>query len=283
MNSFSELTAETKYWVGYLLADGGVHGGRISLGSIDLDVIQSFKSFVGIDNDIKIREAGKSEIMGKVCNLKEYYTYSFSNIEIVTLLEAYGLVPNKTAIARAPELLKMDKDFWRGNAVEANGHLGIDTQGRGILEMTCGSEVMCQQFLDYCKSLIPISKVNVTKESGGKLAWRVRFCGRYSSYILRHLYQDASVIMTRKHSKALEIIELYKEELAVLDSIPACNKCASKKTVKDGKGRTGAQRYLCRDCGSKFIPIENHGSCGRKYLNLSVSTIHPDLEFEIAA
>lgn len=268
MNSFSELTSEGKYWIGYLLADGSVSGNRLSLTSIDLEVVEKFKSFVGFDKDIKEIDPKEKCIRGKNFVSGTIYTYGFSDKDMVSILSSYGLVENKTHIALAPELLKADRDFWLGYA-EGNGHYNIDSSGRSVFEITSGSEVLCQQFLDYCKSLIPISKVNVTKE-GSKNAFRVRFCGKYGAYILRHLYQNAQPIMTRKYNKAAEIIKLYAEELAVLDSIPICKQCSGKRTVKDGKSKGGGQRYQCRDCKIKFVPIELQVKSGRKPLSLNL-------------
>lgn len=269
MNSFSELTSEAKYWIGYLLADGSVGRGRLSLTSIDLEVIESFKSFAAVGNDIREIDPKEKCIRGKNFVSSTIYEYGFSDKETLSLLSSYGMVENKTHIARAPELLKLDRDFWRGY-VEGNGCILIDGNNKAVFEISSGSEVLCQQFLDYCKSLIPISKVNVTKE-GSKNAFRVRFCGKYGAYILRHLYQDTQPIMTRKYNKAAEIIDLYTEELAVLDSIPTCKRCKGKRTVKDGKGSAGAQRYQCRDCKIKFIPIELQTKVGRKPMSLNVA------------
>lgn len=264
MNSFSELTSEAKYWIGYLLADGSVGRGRLSLTSIDLDVVEKFKSFAGVANNIREVDPKEKCIRGKNFMSGTIYEYGFSDKETLSLLSSYGMVENKTHIVIAPELLKFDKDFWRGY-IEGNGHINIDASGRGVFEITSGSKIICQQFLEYSRSLIPISKANVTKE-GSKNAWRVRFCGKYGAYVLREIYQEAEIIMSRKHNKVENLIELYKESLAALDSIPKCKNCNSKRTVKDGKSTSGAQRYNCRDCGIKFVPFETMGKSGRRSL-----------------
>lgn len=51
------------------------------------------------------------------------------------------------------------------------------------------------------------------------------------------------------------------ELMAVLEV--SCIECSSKKVVKYGKAKTGAQRYCCRsaDCGTTFQLVHKYNAC----------------------
>ncbi len=251
LDAFSELDDLTCYWVGYLLADGGVHNNCIKLSSIDYEVIARYVLFLGgYTSCITTREARDCLINGKLANAKECYTYAFNSKEIAARLAELGLVENKTFIVKAPDILKNNRHFWRGY-LEGNGHISVDSQNRAVFEISSGSKVILEQFMEYANLLVPLARVKVTDESK-KNGYRVRFCGKYGAFLLDHLYQDAPVVMSRKYEAVQQVIQAEAAELVILKSIPTCHHCGSRKVVRDGFIRSGQQRYLCRDCKLKI-------------------------------
>jgi hypothetical protein len=252
LDAFSELDDLTCYWVGYLLADGGVYNNYIKLSSIDYEVIARYVLFLGgYTSCITTREAQSDYLIkGKECNRNELYTYSFADKEIAARLAELGLVENKTFIVKAPDILKNNRHLWRGY-LEGNGHIRVDNQNRAVFEISSGSKVILEQFMEYANLLVPLARVKVTDESK-KNAYRVRFCGKYGALLLDHLYQDAPVVMSRKYEAVQQVMQAEAAELAILKSIPTCYHCGSRKVVRDGFIRSGQQRYLCRDCKHKI-------------------------------
>lgn len=252
LDAFSELDDLTCYWVGYLLADGCVYRNTISLSSIDYEVIARYVLFLGgYTSCITIKEAQSDCLInGKLANTKEYYTYRFADKEIAARLAELGLVENKTPIVKAPDILKNNIHFWRGY-IEGNAHISVDSKNRAVLEISSGSKVILEQFMEYANLLVPLARVKVTDECK-KNGYRVRFCGKYGAFLLDHLYQDAPVVMSRKYEAVQQVMQAEAAELTILKSIPTCHHCGSRKVVRDGFTRSGQQRYLCRDCKNKI-------------------------------
>lgn len=252
LDAFSELDDLTCYWVGYLLADGCVsRSNTITLSSIDYEVIARYVLFLGgYTSCITTREAHECLIKGKKYNRNNFYTYSFADKEIAARLAELGLVKNKTPIVKAPDILKNNRHFWRGY-LEGNGHISVDNQNRAVFEISSGSKVILEQFMEYANLLVPLARVKVTDECK-KNGYRVRFCGKYGAFLLDHLYQDAPVVMSRKYEAVQQVMQAEAAELAILKSIPTCHHCGSRKVVRDGFTRSGQQRYLCRDCKNKI-------------------------------
>lgn len=88
-------TDEAQYWIGYLAGDGSLYKGKrnsyyTSLNSIDLEVMEQFKEFLG---DVSIN---RFKYNSGYRSRSPLYNISFSNRNIYTYLNTIGITPNKT-------------------------------------------------------------------------------------------------------------------------------------------------------------------------------------------
>ncbi len=86
------LSVASAYWIGFLLADGNVHGNRISLSlSVrDGEHVKKFMEFVDVDNPLM--DVPKNRAV----------SYRFSSKQAVKDLACYDIIPNKSCRMPCP-------------------------------------------------------------------------------------------------------------------------------------------------------------------------------------
>lgn len=152
-NAFSQLTNESAYWLGVLMADGSVDHqrgvSRLRLGLKDTELVEQFRAFLGSNHPIKDR--------GDVRLLE------VTSHDLVSSIEQYGVVPAKTFIAEAHKSLASLPAFWRG-VIDGDGCVFKRSQG-GRPEskniVLVGSESLMTQYLAFVKIHVPDCKATV--------------------------------------------------------------------------------------------------------------------------
>lgn len=203
------------YWVGCLLADGCVcypKGGKtprivFELSQTDEDHVRKFREFVGSNAKIQIRPARRNLHLNQPVNSGPAARVQFASSRMAEKLAEYGVLPRKSLTAKAIgyEGSPYERDMWRG-AVDGDGSVGVDGRsGYPVVTLT-GSSSVCEQFADYARRVFPSYKGVPHRTSTSRKTWLVAVTGYAAFDVLRHLYGDCGVAMTRKKASADAIL-----------------------------------------------------------------------------
>ena len=195
---FASLNEESAYWIGFLIADGcmtkrGDNSSCVTLSLSDVDIghLRKFRFFLGCDLPIAMKP-------GKMASLCVHSTRLCSD------LERNGVVPNKTFITTATDLLEKNVDFWRG-VVDGDGNMYVDKRGYPVIQLA-GSESLLKQFSSFIQSL-GIKTVASVRKYPRKSTYVVYLAGFPAFQLINILYKEASVYLDRKFDIATSIID----------------------------------------------------------------------------
>lgn len=165
-DAFSDPTeAECAYFYGWLLSDGCLretkyaHTVTIQLQRGDISVLESLEAYLGLEKGrVKVRERydKRTDKTYSSCNM------SFQYAPITERLMGYGLSPRKSTLEFAPPEFSMNRHFWRG-VLEGDGYLS--KLGSCTKMQICGSEILCNQWFSYCKSVVPDMHMTITPDN----------------------------------------------------------------------------------------------------------------------
>lgn len=166
-DAFSDIEEEEcAYFYGWLLTDGNIketkYGHQVSmeLGSKDKKILESLSSYINNGNMIRYR--ARTDI--RTGNTYEQNSYAFQYEPITKRLMDFGLEPRKSKREVCPEEFLYNRHFWRG-VLEGDGYLSKLSACNKM--QICGSETLCNQWKDYCQSIVPGMYVNVYEQSNG--------------------------------------------------------------------------------------------------------------------
>lgn len=200
LKHFEKIDTEEKaYWLGFLYADGSISltEDKIELGLAekDLNHIEKFKKFLGINNKISYRQSSKS------------YRLSFRSQSCKQDLINKGCVPKKSLILKFPTEQQVPyyliKHFIRGY---------FDGDGWFTNTSNCfqvgiiGTQDFIKGFLNYIQNVNKTNKIFIChREKGAK---RYVF-GAYQDVLnfLNWIYKDSSVYLDRKYEHYLDFIQ----------------------------------------------------------------------------
>jgi hypothetical protein len=197
---FDCITEESAYWAGFLMADGCVHKGNVSMGLQERDVshVESFRSFLKSTHAI-------SRHPGQGMSTSAIVSFTVKSNRIAHALAGFGVVPRKTHIAEVKRLEK-DKHFWRG-VIDGDGTVTLiqwRTGRTSPLVILCGASTsLLQQFADFVRGVVPGAVANVTRSHS---CYNVRISGTKAIELIRHLYVGATVYLERKYATAAKIL-----------------------------------------------------------------------------
>jgi hypothetical protein len=202
---------EAQYWVGFLMADGCVHsyekhkwGLTLFLQERDKDHVERFRSFVGSEHKLQLR---KAKARKRETKRHRAWGITFQSKEIVADLARYGVVPRKSQCAKVVGL-EMNRHFWRG-VIDGDGCIGFSHKKYrtdAILSLL-GTEALVHQFMEFVRTITETqARVRRHKKNGNNFVvslshWR-------AVAVLRVLYGDCLVALSRKHAKAMKAIHL---------------------------------------------------------------------------
>lgn len=200
-SAFERDTPESRYWIGFILADGCVSLGQrkgqitITLCAADAAHIASFCRFVASDCPVRTRRFASNY------GDSEAATITINSKAIARSLIARGIPPRKTKCAVPPTYLANDIDFWRG-VVDGDGWLsyGRDRHGGWYVNLgVCGTKAVCEGFASFAARLVggptrgdrygvlPIKSI-----------WRTKVAGLQAIRLVERLYPDGRVSLPRK-------------------------------------------------------------------------------------
>lgn len=199
-HAFSEMTPDAAYWVGFLMADGGITRRqgfsaeiRVSLKEGDLAHVEAFRAFVGSTHTIVRYPKTKA------------WAVSVSSNQIADDLEKYGVTPQKSFTAQVKCGLALDRNFWRG-VIDGNGSLYPNNPTHVNL---CGSETLMSQFVEFVREVCPgaIAQVKHYVYAGNPNGqFRVDVAGSDSRKLVAYLYQPGDMALARKREAAMVLI-----------------------------------------------------------------------------
>lgn len=209
-HAFDEITEESAYWIGFLMADSGIS---------DTDHVRSPAVVMGlqlgdIDHLYKLRAFLKSS--HKVSSYEGKATFQFRSTPIVETLRRYGVTPRKSYTAQANTEMAHNRHFWRG-VVDGDGCLRWDMATRKggrrrrkelapkrpvpclIVE---GSIHIARQFLEFVTSF---TKTDATAcPCPG--CFKVSLKGQPALDTIRRMYSDCTAALDRKLILANEMM-----------------------------------------------------------------------------
>ncbi len=157
---------ECAYFYGWLLTDGNLretkyaHQVSIELGLRDIEIVKAFSEYIDNGNTISIRH----RVNNRTGNTSSVCSFAFQYEPITSRLFDLGLAPRKSKNEVCPPEFIYNRDFWRG-ALEGDGYLS--KIGSYNKMQICGSETLCNQWKDYCQSIVPGMYVNVYDQKNG--------------------------------------------------------------------------------------------------------------------
>jgi len=143
-HAFDNLSAEAKYWIGYMMARGSIVERSSSSRNIsikfsvpreDRNHLERFKEFIKSDLPIRYHK------IKRVCELE------FRSRRILIEIEKYG-IHNNMRYNEKVTILEDDRDFWRGfidgNTSGRSGKFEISSHGEITLRIKKGQELILQ-------------------------------------------------------------------------------------------------------------------------------------------
>ena len=128
-DAFSIATPEASYWAGYLSADGCLKNSGVSktslvldLGSIDLDVIENFRVFLGSDKPIYTRKNGP----GSYPSTRPFYYFIAHSSYLLDDLKLWNLHPNKGVYNELPAIAIHNEECmkaWYIGLIDGDGSI----------------------------------------------------------------------------------------------------------------------------------------------------------------
>lgn len=162
LNAFKDTKeSEAAYFYGWLLTDGNLretkygHNVTIELSLKDIEILEYLQSYIANGNIIRVRD----RLDKRTGNTYSMCSYAFQYEPITKRLIEFGLAPRKSLKEECPKEFLYNRDFWRG-VLEGDGYL---SKLSGCTKMQiCGSEILCNQWFEYCKSVVPDMHMTVS-------------------------------------------------------------------------------------------------------------------------
>jgi hypothetical protein len=154
---------ECAYFYGWLLTDGCLkktkyaHNVSIEIGLKDVAILESLQSYIANGNTVRVRHRfdKRTDKTYSMCS------YAFQYEPITSRLMSLGLSERKSTKELCPGVFLYNRDFWRG-VLEGDGYLS--KLGSGTKMQICGSVELCNQWFDYCKSVVTDMHMTITED-----------------------------------------------------------------------------------------------------------------------
>lgn len=208
---FENINTEKKaYWLGFIYADGYIaarrkHSSRrlgISITESDVELLKKFKEDIESTHPINTYKSATTY------NSQPYVRILIASEKLVSDIEKLGVFEQKTEVLRFPTECQVPKHlihhFIRGYM---DGDGSISSSVKNIRKTAfyvgfCGTREFLQGIQDYFGLSLTLGKRhdndinNYSISIGGN---------RQAEKVLNILYKDATVFLTRKHSKYIEL------------------------------------------------------------------------------
>ncbi len=184
-NPFNLDSEESLYWLGYLCADGTIiHSKKLgsyrtSIVSIDEDIIEKFRAFIGSRALYHKRKQG---------NYSEVY---INSRQLTEYLISLGITQKKSKTINPA--IPFCAPFLRG-VFDGDGHIRKTSRE---CKLVTSSEKFLERFTEYLDELGVYFKVRIYGSSYYVCIERVKDTLLW----LNHIYKDATIFMNRKYQR----------------------------------------------------------------------------------
>ncbi len=202
-SAFDQITEESAYWIGFLMADGSIGDTKknkqksllLALNNKDISHLYKIKKFL------------KSE--HKIGNKKVRNKYNCSQIQISSdklcnKLISYGVTPRKTFTAKVCKELENNRHFWRG-MIDGDGSLFFVLNKYPSIQLTGSKEIILQ-----CIKYITNISGFILTPLRDRTSYKMKTSGQKTVILIKHFYKNSNIYLDRKYKKAMEIIEREK-------------------------------------------------------------------------
>ena len=209
-NIFEVIDTEEKaYWLGFLAADGCVHGNYIiiSLQGKDKEHLEKFKKFLKADS-ITIRETTRVDTKGK---LRPYCHFSIGCKKMVEDLKKLGIVERKSLILKPPVIDEKFYYDWIRGFFDGDGGLSYSKKNNRWQSYANSTK----EVLQWITNVLNINTTPFQQQHYGKKdnVWRIHFNGRINVYnVWNKIMHDnkATIYLERKYQKYLQLRKTFK-------------------------------------------------------------------------
>lgn len=211
-HAFDVLTPESLYWIGFLFADGCLHQDGsgspalvVGLSAVDrghLEKLRAFLKSTHAISDLPPRNSKPIHKGGPDIKTGPSAYFRVRSKRIFEALSGRGIV-TKSARVPPPDVAQ-SRDFWRG-AVDGDGTVTVNRQQRGYVYpqiLLSGQLPLIETFARFlvANDLAPLRPYQ------GIGVWTIGTVGSTAAQIIRCLYSNTTVALSRKHAVAAAII-----------------------------------------------------------------------------
>ena len=209
---FSDFSREAdSYWYGFLLADGCISNGIVSLALKPSDryFVEAFKEYSGGSGKIRDVTSFNKSVQ------KEYKFCSFSikDLKLEERLAAQGFEPRKSCRERPPHFLTYtitDRHFWRG-VIDGDGYIRKDVNNPEI--NIIGSQGLLESFRKFCESVTDVKRNKLIRQRPNSDLHLMSYCGSEAIKVMSVLWSEYSLCLKRKEEIVKSVIEHRKGKL----------------------------------------------------------------------
>lgn len=180
---FESLTRDSMYWMGFIGADGNVHGRnlKIELNPVDETHLVKFKQFCKSGHSVSRTKKDK------------YVAITFSSQRVVGSLAKFHITPKKSLTFDPYPYCANNADFWRG-MIDGDGSVRVCRDGYFKI-MLCGSKPCIEAFSKWVQAN-SCSKGTMHKDGN---IYKVQLSGLPAKEIGKKLYaNDPRYYLERK-------------------------------------------------------------------------------------
>ena len=177
--------------MGFIAADGFV--GRkvasivIGLAKKDIHHLERFLKFIGHPGKPKINKYNGGAYI------------EFKSRVLHTALSVLWITNKKSARESAPEILKHDRDFWRGYVDGDGSFYWLSSRNNSPVFKLLGSKVILTQFAEFIYLQLGIKPRKIQRSIG---IFVITYGGAAARLIAKHLYAKSEIALSRKRAIA---------------------------------------------------------------------------------
>ena len=197
------------YYLGLLLTDGYiVENSKVGIDLIDEDCIQFLSKSIGKEYKSYLQE-----------NHQTKHRLILNDKELVSNLKRLGVVPNKSYIIKAPQLLKEEEKFipyiLRG-IIDGDGSVSPTSYGGAQFFIVTMSEEFANWIVDILENRLYMIDIHKRHTESG--IWRLETSNQYNILKLIALVYNKPFGMMRKYNKLRKTFRDYNSD-TLLDKV----------------------------------------------------------------
>lgn len=203
-SAFDELTDESAYWAGMLMADGCIYHApprvpeiRLELSDKDKAHVERFRRFLSVELPVRERKIKMPD--GRVAL---YNLCVGRSRQIADKLATYGVIPGKLQRTHVTHL-EHNRHFWRG-VMDGDGCLTWAAHYPSI--QLVGNNGLMQQF---CEHIAQALDIHLSPKKFKKNIWTVSIYCRKACAVAQYLYIPSDIALERKQTIAEKFADFY--------------------------------------------------------------------------